>query len=432
MKPLYILLPLLILLFSCSPSSSDNDNQSEWWAGEKMLRMPVSIELPAELDTRTAPGDPGANEQWQKPDHAYIYVYIEYTGNKTYIITREIELDPSKWVPLDSAENWGTTPYSESIRKYSEYIYIDIPDKPREKGRVYAAVSKGPINNITSQAASAEYYKWDPTIRCHRPTNESDILNIRYACYGTTRTYMRDLYSTPYNLGADGTVKSATNQYYGTIKDLNTNKPWCNVVMYHVGARVDVIWNVDPTVQSSVKISHFDLRWNMKQPCYLFKPVENTNPTSGSDKWDWKIIDDKYGDPDMVATQWYGRAVTYVPAYYVTQKSNPFTDHGGWDASKTADLTTHRYMYLPFRIMNNHKLVDGWGWAREPNDGDWIYLDDGVTHKIVESKNSMYGYKFHQWVELDSRIFTPWIRGTINITTAITNGDHVPDDNKAN
>lgn len=83
---------------------------------------------------------------------------------------------------------------------------------------------------------------------------------------------LKNLYSSPYN-------KLKDNKYYGVVSDYRSNSPYINMVLYHVASKLDLQWNVDASVQSSVKLSSITLT-GLSSGGYLFKPLENTKATS--------------------------------------------------------------------------------------------------------------------------------------------------------
>ena len=73
------------------------------------------------------------------------------------------------------------------------------------------------------------------------------------------------------------------------------------MVLYHVASKLDLQWNVDASVQSSVKLSSITLT-GLSGGGKLFKPLENTTSSSTYDET--FTLD--------AGSQWYGRKATYV------------------------------------------------------------------------------------------------------------------------
>lgn len=388
-------------------------------ADTDVVRMPVTIAIPADQFTRD-PGDPGSQETFEKPDHIYIYVYLRYThpdnGAQTYVARLETTLDADKWHP-DTEEH---------IIRYADNLYVDLPAFPRTEGRVYAAVSKGKIPGMSlkkergsdGNLSGADISTLFSTSAAIAAAEESDLQNIQYVCDKGTdghRTWMRDLYSTPYNLNGAGGV------YYGTIQDITSAQPHCDLVLYHVGARIDVQWTVDEAVQPTTHVSYADVRWMIKQPCYLFRPCENVfvpksnGKMTGSDKYDEVLINpwtyhadtdfpaslrpDDTPTADFVATQWYGRKVVYAPVFYIKDELQDDTN-----PDLPADRATKKYMRVQVRLMNNVGLQD-----------DFPYISKGKKGTHV------YGHIETHYYTLDSEIYAPWLRFRLNINKTIDN-----------
>lgn len=278
-------LTLLALVASCSSdSSADGD--------DRMVSMPIVLAIPAsnasltaeETHTKTtrAEGDPGTYEKFELPKYLYIYlINTPINGSETKVLTPEgmglqngYDLKADKWTKTTTQDN-----NKDSIYTYTDQIRIIIPEN-RKMGVVYAAMSTVPIT-VTytgNDVADATFTLGDAT-----KGKESEAL--------------KNLYSSPYNL-------KKNNQYYGIVSDYNSNSPYINMVLYHVASKLDLQWNVDASVQSSVKLSSITLT-GLSSGGYLFKPLENTTALSPSSTYDETFSLD-------AGSQWYGRKATYV------------------------------------------------------------------------------------------------------------------------
>lgn len=275
-------LTLLALVASCSSdSSADGD--------DRMVSMPIVLAIPAsnasltaeETHTKTtrAEGDPGTYEKFELPKYLYIYLIntpINGTETKPRLPegmnpTNGYSLKADKWTKTTTQDN-----NKDSIYTYTDQIRIIIPEN-RKTGVVYAAMSTVPIT-VTytgNDVADATF-----TLGSDAKDKESEAL--------------KNLYSSPYNL-------KKNDQYYGIVSDYNSNSPYINMVLYHVASKLDLQWNVDASVQSSVKLSSITLT-GLSSGGYLFKPLENTKATS--------TYDETFSLDD--GSQWYGRQATYV------------------------------------------------------------------------------------------------------------------------
>lgn len=269
---------------SCSTSDSPSDD-------EHLVRMPVNLAIPANDASLTAgaagakatraEGDPGTYEKFQLPSHLYIYlINTSISGAPSKVLTPEgmnpnngYPLDPKKWTKTTTQDN-----NKDSIYTYTDQIRIIIPED-RSKGVVYAAMSTVPITVTGAD---------DPTTVANATfTLGSDAKDKSEA--------LKNLYSSPYNNMVNGT-------YYGTVSDYNSNSPYINMVLYHVASKLDLQWNVDAKVQSTVKLSKIELT-GLSGGGYLFKPLENTSASTPTYTETFTLD---------AGSQWYGRQATYV------------------------------------------------------------------------------------------------------------------------
>ena len=274
-------LTLLALVASCSSdSSADGD--------DRMVSMPIVLAIPANetalsaaagAKTTRAEGDPGTYEKFQLPTHLYIYLVNTSIDGKTTTPLKPEGMDDAEGYTLKS-DKWVKTTTTDSnkdsIYTYTDQIRVFIPEN-RLAGTVYAAMSTVPITVSFSgtDVANASF-----TLSDEAKGKEGEAL--------------KNLYSSPYN-------KLKDNKYYGVVSDYRSNSPYINMVLYHVASKLDLQWNVDASVQSSVKLSKITLT-GLSSGGYLFKPLENT--TALSTYSETFSLDD--------GSQWYGRQATYV------------------------------------------------------------------------------------------------------------------------
>lgn len=276
-----------LTLTSCSTSDSPSDD-------EHLVRMPVNLAIPANDASLTAgtagakatraEGDPGTYEKFHLPSHLYIYlINTSISGASSKVLTPE-GMDPNNGYPLDPKKWTKTTTQDnnrDSIYTYTDQIRIIIPED-RSKGVVYAAMSTVPITVTGAD---------DPTTVANATfTLGSDAKDKSEA--------LKNLYSSPYNNTVNGT-------YYGTVSDYNSNSPYINMVLYHVASKLDLQWNVDAKVQSTVKLSQIELT-GLSSGGKLFKPLENTSASTASTPTYTETFTLDAG------SQWYGRKATYV------------------------------------------------------------------------------------------------------------------------
>ena len=269
---------------SCSTSDSPSDD-------EHLVRMPVNLAIPANDASLTAgaagakatraEGDPGTYEKFQLPSHLYIYlINTSISGAPSKVLTPEgmdlnngYTLDPKKWTKTTTQDN-----NKDSIYTYTDQIRIIIPED-RSTGVVYAAMSSVPI-----------------TVKYTGTDLANATFTLGDAATGKESEALKNLYSSPYNNMVNGTT------YYGTVSDYKSNSPYINMVLYHVASKLDLQWNVDAKVQSTVKLSKIELT-GLSGGGYLFKPLENTSASNPTYKETFTLD---------AGSQWYGRQATYV------------------------------------------------------------------------------------------------------------------------
>ena len=248
-------------------------------------------------------GDPGTTETFDFPKYAYIFMVWseDGTAEKTHIETfPRMDLDDDLW---ERDEN--TLEYSvpgDPVYVYTQKVFKLLDAKVRKWGRLYVAVSKEDI---------APYVKGsDP--KKTTPTSETDVQNLVFD--NNTRAIqgsLQDIDSTPYNYNVGG-------KYYGEIANFaynegagtGSNVAYANLLLYHVAAKVDVMWNVAEGKRSEMKLSYIAAEHLYDGPCLLFRPMENE---PGVEKYTSGYT--KELATNDIGTQWNGRAYFYTIPY---------------------------------------------------------------------------------------------------------------------
>lgn len=302
-------------LSGCNPDEPKNVQK---------VTFPISFCLPAgEIYTsQQAPqlraiGDPGTTEQFALPRYLYIYI-VEYTG-----ISEEDKADPNKWKvwwvieKTPTEEQWEKKRYigeyansGDSIFQYTEEIILLLNGGSFD-GRVYAVASAVPLTL--------------PTLTLGTSTL-ADVLGMTFsfkdegtveqkAAAALVKANLQNIYSTPYNYKGYGT------EYYGSFY-ASQNVPHLNLVLYHVAAKVDLMWSVaenkrikaDPS--EAVRLTYLGVQHLYNGPCYVFKPMRNELSS--------KIEGENgYGIANIVTASdeglwWEGRDYFYTIPYTVT------------------------------------------------------------------------------------------------------------------
>ncbi|MDD5861894.1 MAG: hypothetical protein PUD15_04960 [Prevotella sp.] len=304
------------LLTACSSDTAGVSDDS--------IRMPVILAIPVsqQMETR-AIGDPGSYEKFVMPKHLYLYlINTNNEGTVDQIITPEgmdatngYTLDEEKWrKTVISTADFQTT--GDSIYRYTDQININLPAN-RSQGVVYAAMSAEPITVTKSTATSLSDQVRDATFALPSSVADADCGEA-----------LKNIYSTPYNLKK--TTDAST--YYGTVSDYTSNTPHLEIVLYHTAAKLDVNWNVDPSIQSTTNVKSITFT-GLSAGGFLFKPMENT--TAASRTYSETVTTDP-------GNQYYGRYETYVLPFAADLDSYTLnmTLTNGVDSKESSPSTT--------------------------------------------------------------------------------------------
>ena len=265
-----------LLMTACSTDDGREDNR---------VQMPVHISIPiGDIGTTTrAPGDPGTYEQFKLPTHLWLYLVVTPEGETAMVeeVLTIDAIDEDMW----TKEKLG----SDSVYTYAGELSLQLPQTrySTDVAEIYALLS-------------ADDLTINPTIAKGTSTKEQ-LLNMTFNLPGSDpQKYgemARNIYSSPHQ---------ETN-YYGTVKNFEGDMPYVeNFVLYHVAAKLDVIWNVAEDKQADVKLSKMELLNLKKENCYAFKPLGNT--AVGDNSYSESVTLDE-------GQQWYGRHSFYVIPY---------------------------------------------------------------------------------------------------------------------
>ena len=92
------------------------------------------------------------------------------------------------------------------------------------------------------------------------------------------------------------------------------------MVLYHVGAKLDLNWNVaeadQPTLWLTAAADGITVNALKQKDCFLFRPMMNT--AVGSDRYTATIVTN-------TGNQWYGREYLYTIPYFNGSNEYPIT-----------------------------------------------------------------------------------------------------------
>ena len=314
---IYILLSLF--LFTACDSGHDEE-------GGSARVLPIHIRIKTtEGPQQRVPGDPGEVEKFPLPNVAYIYVLANSAvdGTGAWLLQMidgaankgKVTLD-GEWIQDD--------PEDPSIYHYGDALNISLWHMA-QSAKVYVAVAhlENPDIEIPDIAL---------------PASPEDIVSLTYdpsQVKGNVNEFMKNLYSTPYNKP----VSADDATYYGTVKDLHTNTPSVNVMLYHVAARLDLKWNVGEERRENFALGALSVS-NLPKECYLFRPTENQPPIEDDDAYSEAVV-----SSFSPTTAWSGRRAVYVPQVNNGAAKFPVTLSFTNAVDDVADTHTERFAF---------------------------------------------------------------------------------------
>ena len=275
-KAIY-LLALTLLLLSCQ-----TDDTNEYVVRDTNGMLPITLRIPPYENYATrAVGDPNEVDYViNLPTTLYLFVVTEKKDGETHLTSSTAELTPSRWQRM--------TTNNEAFYEYTGTIKVELPTDitiaDRKAIRVYAAATPVAFADIDAVESS---------------TAEEKLRNLTFSLQADNSgsyDYIRDIYATM----ADHTTGGA---YYGTVLDPKAGTPSVSLTLYHVAAKVDVIWNVATAMQPTVRLRQIALNGLRREGCCLFRPMKNTPPTANT--YQETVTTD-------AGSQWLGRHSFYI------------------------------------------------------------------------------------------------------------------------
>lgn len=264
--------------------------------------LPLTINLPANeihrnaIPLRRAPGDPGTKEEFLFPHHLYIIV-LKQNNDDTWSAWDVLErtLTNDDWTP---AFYDGTLPtVYDSIYRYNEQLELLLASEDKFKGRVYAIASSEPLT-------------FNKTFNITYITNLEDTETLTFSTASDEiQASLHNIYSTPYNLLAEG-------QYFGSFNSKTQRVPYVNLLLYHVAAKVDITWK---TADKDLRLTHMKAKNLFNGNAYCFKPMENSTTTPLASGEELTII-----GANADGQWWEGRSYFYTIPYTTTGKTGYF------------------------------------------------------------------------------------------------------------
>ena len=271
------------------------------------VTMPISICLPAgetqspSYTPRRTPGDPGTRERFLLPNYLYFFILKQDGESWTVWQTIERTVSDEAWEQKRYIGLLETT--GDSIYQYTEEI--DLLLDQQFNGRVYAIASAIPLtfNRALNTISSLD-----------------DVLNLTFSVSSaTTHQHLQHIYTTPDSYLVSG-------KYYGAFSSINQKVPHLNLLLYHVAAKVDITWSVEPTKRydkdepsAAIRLTLLEARYLFNGNALCFRPMSNTlasMPAAGHTETIVEAADE--------GLWWEGRSYFYTIPFTVTGTPNYF------------------------------------------------------------------------------------------------------------
>ena len=314
-------------------------------------------------------GDPGETESFEFPDHLYAYLVWSEGGDPevTHVQVIKTELNPGSWVQEKNGLSYQTE--GDPIYVYTQRVFTLLQDKKRVWGKLYVFVSKGEVS----------LYVKDIPSKAEADFTEADVLKLVFDNNTPTiQGNLKNFYSTPYNY-------EVNDKYYGTITNFaydgtgesesGSRVAYANLLLYHVAAKVDLMWNVKEDLRSTVKVSYIEAEHLYDGPCYVFKPTENAPDVSGTDGRYASGYKKAVVSNLNVGTQWNGRAYFYTIPYKNSSYKFP----------------------LQVRMLKN-------GDVPKTSDDPETYRTDAEYYHLIQNTDMSAGAIFLPWIRCQMKI----------------------------
>lgn len=289
-----------------------------------------AIDVPARVM-----GDPGTKEFFAKPTHAYVFV-VSSSATETIIYTSvATNLSSSDWV-LKSVEGDPCYVYDHKITITETPGFGD-----RNEARIYAVMSSQDLRLTYKNKLDADIEILEnnsSTWPSAANTTEDRLKEMVFDVNDGLQDYLQDIYSSPCDYKPDGV------HYYGEVMNIHTNAPSLNLMLYHVAAKVDLMWNVPVDKQNDLRVTGVSVKNLFEGDAYLFKPTK-TQHVKFTDGYtpDAAIAGNSPG------TWWTGRNYFYTMAYQATDNKFPLQVEievqdmkTGGNPKKTFDMTLRK------------------------------------------------------------------------------------------
>lgn len=264
----YITIGLMLLLAACA-----NDRQEEpvpeTVYEDRMI--PLEIRIPASEVLKRSPGDPGEDPRLPLPDYLYIRVAISTSTGVEVLRSNTFSHIESHW---EQSAN-------RAIYVYRATVNIPLVSDART-AELYITASREPL--MFSPAT---------------PKSIAQLQNLKIKLDENPGVAIRDIYydTTP-------------------ISDYGQNQNVVTALCTHIGAKVDLQWNLTETFRTnnpSWRISSVSLS-DMPRSGYLFQPTRNDLSDGTADPYIFRTDNGSniYGRTDTYAFQRNDAAIRWT------------------------------------------------------------------------------------------------------------------------
>lgn len=242
--------------------------------------IPLQLCIPANTATVRSPGDPGADPRLPLPDYLYLFTVVQTGGGSGAVVLRETLADiGDQWVHHGEG--------SSAVFRYEGSINMPF------------------IENATSAkcyiVAGGSALTFSPVT----PQTETEVKDLQLSLLkddGNDNVQLRDIYSSWHPDDApDGGL---------TVTDYGQNQSSVEGTLYHVGAKVDLQWNVTEAFRQAHPgwgVHSVDI--HCPGTGYVFRPTKNANEENRIQVFETDAGNAYYGRTDFYVWQRSDRAV---------------------------------------------------------------------------------------------------------------------------
>lgn len=313
----------LLLLSGCQRDLNDIEVATE-------VKIPLYLTVPKGDPATRALGDPGTYETFKKPAFLFLFVLndagtayqtLQGVGAIGATTVRPIPLNPANWKEDGDFYRYDYDPATPNIDPY--IVPLTSGFQPHH---VYVAASSDEFALTLPAAGTLEERIRNATFDLGTGADhleESELQHLysspaRLHATFTTTASGRKLFDIKDFRNSPATIGGKEYRYYGTVFDADTHTPYLDIVLYHVAAKVDLLWNVQQSDRADVRLTQMNIGALRRTRGKVFLPMDNVKSDAGADHTGTHVF------PLTVGDQWNGRHYFYALPYAVAETNRVF------------------------------------------------------------------------------------------------------------